>query len=209
MKKARKKASVSTLASQTRAQVDAVDDFIVTIPPPPSLLDLSAMSVDVPANSLSATAAPLPESDQVPTTDEEYKIRSSFHPRRKKPDTFVSLTSSLTENSSDGGVNATYNSKAADIEDYLPAWHDPWAPFSSRADFELAERFTRQKMNDSDINTFLSALGPSSGQPDTGDNTPGYQPPYVWHLGRSLITMRRARDYHAMMTRARTYILKV
>jgi hypothetical protein len=134
--------------------------------------------------------------------DEEIFIRTTYHPRRGRPDTLVSLDQMVTE------VDATADPDARPSDTGSFAWNHPWAPFSCRADFEAAEHMTKHRMSNGAIDEFLKPLGPRSGALPDDEHRPGYQPAYVWHIGRSLITMRNASDYHNTMARAREYILK-
>jgi hypothetical protein len=136
------------------------------------------------------------------SVDEEIFIRTQYHPRRGKPYTLVSLDRAVA----DCDVAVDPDSETIPTSH---AWNNPWAPFSCRGDFEAAERITTLRMSDHDINSFLAPIGPNSGVPPTEEHRSGYQPAHLWHIGRSNITMRNANDYHAIMKRAREYIVKV
>jgi hypothetical protein len=176
---------------------------------PPPLFDLTSINFDVTSSATPMTSSIInpaelpyqPNSMVVPLQclDDTIHIRESYHPRRDRTPKLISLDQMLSESP---------NSDRSEAD--IPTWHQPWAPFPSRADFELAECFTVQHMSDDSINGFLLALGPSSGQEASDkDYSPGYQRPFVWHSGKSLITMKNARMYHDYMKKARSHILKV
>jgi hypothetical protein len=190
---------------------------------PGSLVDISALSFDVQASEdvemlppeiappdaldalLSEPQTPPSASVAADPIDEEVLLRTSYHPRRCKPDSILSLDRLGSEIE----ASATQTSNDSTTGDTLNGWNEPWAPFSCRADFEVAERITKSRMSNSDIDDFLKPLGPGSGAPPEEEHREGYQPAHLWYLGRSLVSMRKATDYHRAMTRAREYIVKV
>lgn len=135
-----------------------------------------------------------------PQAEDKVFIRTEHHPRCHIPDSLLSL---------DRLSAATTIPELLQSDETSATWHEPWAPFPSRADFELAEEFTSQRMNNDHISTFLKGMGSSSGAPPTDEHRPGYQPAFVWHLGLSLVTMKLASDYHKLMEKARSRLLKV
>jgi hypothetical protein len=155
---------------------------------------------------MSEPQTPPPPSAAADPIEEEVLLRTAYHPCRGKPDSILSLDRLSSEIEASESAARTSNDSTADS---LNGWNEPWAPFSCRADFEVAERITKSRMSNSDIDDFLKPLGPGAGAPPEEEHREGYQPAHLWYLGRSLVSMRKSADYHRAMTRAREYIVKV
>jgi hypothetical protein len=166
--------------------------------PNPSLTD---SDVDMASGPPSCPGEPLPLED-LPGLQDDLVILETFHPRRKRPSITTSLDKILSE-------SVVLEPEDDDKQDD-PSWYRPWAPFRTRADFELAERFTVQHMSDDDISVFLRALGPDSGKeiPNEDPNST-YERPYVWHAGQSFVTMQSKKAYYDVMEKARAHLVKV
>jgi hypothetical protein len=94
----------------------------------------------------------------------------------------------------------------------ISKWYRPWEPFPTRPDFEVAAMFNEQNMSLEAIEAFLKAMGLNSGvrgSTQMQEHSTSYSPPYVWHLGRSHITMDSVKTYHSTMEKARAQILTV
>jgi hypothetical protein len=184
------------------------------IEPPETLFDLSSINfepglnlsesdVNMASPPPSRPGEPIPDPlGDLPSLEDDLVILETFHPRRKRP----SITTSLDQ------LLATPVVLEPEDEDKRddPSWYRPWAPFRTRADFELAERFTVQHMSDDDIGIFLQALGPDSGKEvPNEDQDPTYERPYVWHAGQSFVTMRSKKAYYEVMEKARGHLVKV
>jgi hypothetical protein len=126
-------------------------------------------------------------------------IRIEYHHHRNKPSDIVPLDKEDTPSSEPLHEPGSSSDQTS--------WYCPWTPFKSRADFEAAEMIVRQLMKDDAINQFLSAIA----RPKAPDkySTPGYQQPLDWFAGSSKVSMRSAKEFHAIMEKARLHILAV
>jgi hypothetical protein len=184
------------------------------VEPPNTLFDLASIvfspeepsespncDVDMPSPSPTCSEEPTSLED-LPGLRDNIVILETFHPRRKRAAITTSLDQLLSE-------PVLLEPEENDMQND-PSWYRPWAPFRTRADFEIAEQFTVQNMSDNHIDTFLRALGPESGREHNNeDHSSTYQQPYLWHVGQSFITMRSKKAYHECMEKARAHLVKV
>jgi hypothetical protein len=143
-------------------------------------------------------ALPVDGEPASPPSQERY-IRVQHHPRSGLEDLVLSLDSALPAAPDQPG-----QVKPLVHEGYERAW----APFKTRADFEVAQLITTERMTDEKIDSFLAGVA-STPAHDVESHTRDYQPAYIWHSGRSFVNMKSSRDYHKIMEKARDHTVAV
>jgi hypothetical protein len=131
-------------------------------------------------------------------------IRYEYHPRARKPARIELLDIDMAIHGRIKAAPLTRDA-AAQILAGLPFQH-PWAPFRTRADFEVTQLATRLLAKGNDLRDLLRGASQSSLMDNP--NIINYEHPYRWQ-DRSFVTFSSVRDFESTMTHARSYVLGV
>jgi hypothetical protein len=81
-----------------------------------------------------------------------------------------------------------------------------WAPFPSRADFEITELAIRATLNANQKQDLLKGI---QSERDTDPlASPSYQAPYVWSKSETLGSISSVREMDTLMEKARRYTIQ-
>jgi hypothetical protein len=181
--------------SSDRSSVD------VTAPPAPP----SPMQLDPPPASSVTTLPPSSFPPEVPESSSSEYIRTQYHPHACKVDDIEYLDGSVPSKATSSTSEELGLDTAEAILRNLP-YQRPWAPFRSRADFEVAELATKLLAKGDALADLIRGTGPP--RLDKTLDIPGYQHPLHWH-DESKVTFSSVKDFDEIMARARTYVLEV
>jgi hypothetical protein len=127
-------------------------------------------------------------------------IRIEHHPDDPcKDDKIISLSatksdlSELTPPKSGPGISKAYLM--------------PWAPFPTRADFEITQLAVLGLLAADNKGKLL--MGVHSNPDDDPLASPSYQAPFVWHQGPSNATIRTVGEMEALLKKARSHTIQV
>jgi hypothetical protein len=149
----------------------------------------------------------IPSTAALTQAPEDY-IWVSYHPRVKLEDVIFPLDGPLCIGTSLLTIPVPQDTLPRAATPEFGTYEPPYAPFTSRAEFEAAEHIVKNKLPPLETNNFL--LGLAGGHPDDGrPHSKGYERAYVWHLGQSNVSMKNLHDFLKMMKRARQYTQKV
>jgi hypothetical protein len=131
-------------------------------------------------------------------------IRYIYHPKLQKPERVEYLSHPTSTVSLLHETNAAHSGLDEFLQ-HLPSQR-PWAPFRTRADFEVAELATRLLAKGDDLKDLICGVG--TPVHDAMMDIAGYQHLWDWH-DETKVTFTLIKDFESTLARARTYVLGV
>jgi hypothetical protein len=175
---------------------DAVSTLVVPEPPIPELKSQDTTQVQ-PLTSLTVIFLPL----ALPHQNPENYIRTCHHPCLNLQDTIVSLDMPLR-----GGILSSRTPTPPAVGSGLKR---PYAPFSSRAEFEASEIIITNRLPPLEANKIYAGLASKLSSDDKQFHSEGYKHAYVWHSGQSKVSIKNYQGLLKTMERARKYVQPV
>jgi hypothetical protein len=170
----------------------------LAVPEPPVLELESQDTTQVqPPPSLTVVFPPL----ALPHQNSENYIRTCHHPRLNLKDTIVSLDMPLRD-----GILYTRTPPPPVVGSGLKR---PYAPFSSRAEFEASEIIITNRLPPLEANKIYAGLASKSSSDTEQFHSEGYERAYVWHSGQSKVSIKNHQGLLRTMERARKYVQPV